>query len=130
MSVDRNLLKYARTHEWILLEGNIATIGISDFAVQALTDLVFIQLPKIGRTLKSGDIFGEVESVKAVSDLYSPVAGTVTATNQDLPNHLEWLSDDPFGKGWIMKVEVSANTTLDQLLDAVQYQQHCASEAH
>lgn len=130
MSIDRSRLKFARTHEWVLLEGTQATIGITDFAVQALTDLVFMQLPAQGRTLKPGDVFGEVESVKAVSDLYAPLPGTVSAANADLPNHLEWLSEDPFGKGWIMKLEVPAGTSLDHLMDAAAYEQHCASESH
>ncbi|MCA9096624.1 MAG: glycine cleavage system protein GcvH [Planctomycetaceae bacterium] len=130
MSFDRSRLKFAKTHEWVHLEGTQAVIGISDFAVQALTDLVFMQLPAVGRSLKQGEVFGEVESVKAVSDLYAPIAGTVAAVNSELPNHLEWLSEDPFGKGWVIKVDVPEGTTLDHLLDAEAYQKHCDSESH
>ena len=130
MSFDKSRLKFAKTHEWVRLEGTQAVIGISDFAVQALTDLVFMQLPAIGRTLKQGEVFGEVESVKAVSDLYAPVSGTVAAVNADLPNHLEWLSDDPFSKGWILKLDLPPGTTLEHLMDSAAYEQHCASESH
>lgn len=130
MSLDRSRLKFAKTHEWVHLEGNNAVIGISDFAVQALTDLVFMQLPAVGRTLKPGEVFGEVESVKAVSDLYAPLAGTVTAVNADLPNNLEWLSEEPYGKGWILKLEVPAGTSLDNLMDPAAYEEHCKSDSH
>ncbi len=130
MSLDRSRLKFAKTHEWVHLEGNSAVIGISDFAVQALTDLVFMQLPAVGRTLKPGEVFGEVESVKAVSDLYAPLAGTVTAVNSELPNNLEWLSEDPYGKGWILKLDLPAGTSLDNLMDTAAYEQHCKSESH
>lgn len=130
MSFDKSRLKFAKTHEWVRLEGTQAVIGISDFAVQALTDLVFMQLPAIGRTLKQGEVFGEVESVKAVSDLYAPISGTVAAVNADLPNHLEWLSEDPLGKGWILKLDLPAGTTLDHLMDSSAYERHCASESH
>lgn len=127
MSLDRSQLKFARTHEWVSLEGNQAVIGISDFAVQALTDLVFIQLPSVGQPFEAGEIFGEVESVKAVSDLYAPIPGKVVAVNSELPNHLEWLSDDPFGKGWILKLEVEPGTSLDHLLDSEAYRKECDS---
>lgn len=128
--MDRSRLKYAKTHEWILLEGTTATIGITDFAVQALTDLVFIDLPQAGKKIQQGETFGEVESVKAVSDLYAPVSGSVSSRNEELPNNLALLSEDPFGKGWMLKLEVPAGTTLDHLLDKAAYDQYCASEAH
>lgn len=128
--MDRSRLKFAKTHEWVLLEGTTATVGITDFAVQALTDLVFIDLPQAGRQIQQGEIFGEVESVKAVSDLYAPLTGTVTARNDELPQNLGLLSEDPFGKGWMIKLEVPAGTSLEHLLDAAAYEQHCASDAH
>jgi len=128
--MDRSTLKYAKTHEWVAVDGDIATIGISDFAVQALTDLVYIDLPKVGRQLQQGETFGEVESVKAVSDLYAPVPGEVVEVNPDLANNLGLLSDDPFGAGWMMRVKLPAGTSLDHLLDHAAYQQHCASESH
>ena len=127
-------LLYAKTHEWVHLASDggsqVATIGISAFAVESLTDLVFMQLPEVGRQVKFGESFGEIESVKAVSDLYSPVEGEVIAVNSDLPNHLETLSTDPFGAGWIVKVRVSNDTVLADLLDYQAYQKQCAEEGH
>lgn len=128
--MDRSQLKYAKTHEWVGLEGDVATVGITDFAVAALTDLVFIALPKLGTAVKAGSQFGEVESVKAASDLYAPVSGEVIEVNSELPDHLEWLSDDPFGKGWMIKVRVASGSTTDQLLDAAGYKAACDAEAH
>lgn len=128
--MDPNLLKYTKTHEWVHLEGDSATIGITDFAVEQLTDLVYVDLPEIGRTLTAGETFGEVESVKAVSDLYAPVAGEVTDANSAVPDDPAILSDDPFGRGWLVRIRVSDASTLDNLLDRAAYQQHCESEAH
>ncbi len=123
-------LRYSETHEWVSLgteDGQlIATIGISAFAVEQLTDLVYMQLPAIGQQLAVGDEFGEVESVKAVSSLYSPVAGEVVAVNTQLPNTLEWLNSDPYGAGWIIKVKVSDRAAVDRLLDYTAYQKQCA----
>src|SRR5271166_2448312 len=105
-------LKFAKTHEWVHVEtdssgAKVATVGISAFAVESLTDLVFMQIPTVGRKVKAGEAFGEIESVKAVSDLYSPVTGEVTAVNKDLPNKLETLSTDPYGAGWIAKIRIA-----------------------
>ena len=123
-------LKYCETHEWVSVsdEGGkkIATIGVSAFAVEQLTDLVFMQLPAVGRELKVGDEFGEVESVKAVSSLYSPVAGKIVAVNSALPNQLETLNRDPYGDGWIIKVELSDESALGSLMDYAAYQKQCA----
>src|SRR5690606_5943896 len=104
-------LKYAKTHEWVHVDGDLATVGISDFAVKELTDLVYIDLPAVGRSVKPGETFGEVESVKAVSDLYAPVAGEVAEVNETLPDSLQLLSDDPFGEGWIAKIRLSEGAT-------------------
>ncbi|HVJ85556.1 MAG TPA: glycine cleavage system protein GcvH [Caulifigura sp.] len=123
-------LRFARTHEWVLSEGDTAKIGISDFAVKELTDLVFMQLPTVGTEMAVGEVFGEVESVKAVSDLYGPVSGTVTAVNSELPNNLQWLSDDPYGKGWIAQVKLASPTDLDALMSADDYAKFCESQAH
>jgi len=127
-------LLYAKTHEWVHVENEggakVATVGISAFAVEALTDLVFMGLPEVGRKLAAGETFGEVESVKAVSDLYSPVEGEVVAVNTDLPNHLEWLGEDPYGRGWIVKIRVGDETGLQELLDHDAYQKQCAEEGH
>jgi glycine cleavage system H protein len=128
--MDRSKLKYAKTHEWVALTGDVATIGITDFAVRQLTDLVYIELPLLGRNLTAGSTFGEVESVKAVSDLYAPLSGEVVEVNSKLADNLGLLSDDPFGDGWMIKVKLSPDSKLNGLLDLPAYEQHCASEAH
>ena len=109
-------------------DGKIATIGISQFAVEQLTDLVYIELPEVGRTLAAGESFGEIESVKAVSDLYSPVSGDVLEVNSTLSDNLEVFSEDPYGAGWIMKVKVTDESGIDQLLDEATYAKQCAEE--
>ncbi len=123
-------LRYATSHEWIGVEGNMGTVGITDFAVKQLTDLVYIDLPKVGRTVKQGDVFGEVESVKAVSDLYAPVAGEIVEVNSRLADDLGILSDDPFGAGWIIKLKITDAAGLGTLLDQKAYRAHCAAEEH
>lgn len=128
--MDPASLKYAATHEWIHVEGETATIGISEFAVRQLTDLVFIELPEVGRALEPGDDFGVVESVKAVSDLYAPVAGEVTEVNSALEDNLDPLTDDPFGAGWIIRMKVTDASGLEGLMDQAAYQAHCAAEDH
>src|SRR5688572_19865719 len=132
--VNPDKLLFAKTHEWVAIanEGGqkIATMGLTDFAVQALTDLVFIELPKVGRQVKAEESFAEVESVKAVSDVYSPVTGEVIAVNQSLPDHLETLSNDPYGKGWIAKIKVTDESSLTKLMNHGAYQKQCAEEAH
>ena len=106
-------LRYAETHEWSVLEDDIATIGISDFAVEQLTDLVFIELPEVGQQVTRSAPFGEIESVKAVSDLYSPVDGEILETNQALVDDLSLLSSDPYGNGWLVKIRIASGTSLD-----------------
>jgi glycine cleavage system H protein len=132
--VNPDKLLFAKTHEWVAVadEGGqkIATMGLTDFAVQALTDLVFIELPKVGRQVEAEESFAEVESVKAVSDVYSPVTGEVVAVNESLPDHLETLSSDPYGKGWIAKIKVSDESSLKKLMNHAAYQKQCAEEAH
>tara|TARA_B100001123_G_C14570149_1_gene733897 strand:+ start:46 stop:432 length:387 start_codon:yes stop_codon:yes gene_type:complete len=128
--MDPATLKYSQSHEWLHLDGNTATIGITDFAVEALTDLVYVELPELGRTLNAGEIFGEVESVKAVSDLYAPIAGEVIEINSELPDDLDALSEDPFGRGWMIKLTVTDDSAADALLDEPGYQAHCQSAGH
>lgn len=128
--MDQASLKFTKTHEWIGVEGDIATVGISDFAVNQLTDLVYIELPKIGSTCEAGKVFGEVESVKAVSDLYAPVSGEIVEANEALVDDQSPLSDDPFGAGWITKVKMSNPAELDQCMNAEDYKKFCESEAH
>jgi glycine cleavage system H protein len=125
-------LLYAETHEWARLadEGGrkVATVGISDFAIQQLTDLVHMVLPKVGKQVQAGEEFGEVESVKAVSSIYSPVTGEIIAVNTDLPNRLESLGNDAYVGGWMIKVAISDETPLKKLMDAAAYEKQCASE--
>jgi len=123
-------LRYNRSHEWVGLteEGGeqLAVVGISAFAVEQLTDLVYMALPTVGQTVKAGQEFGEVESVKAVSPLYSPVDGEVVAVHAELADNLEKLGEDPFGEGWIIKVKLAAGASLDGLLDYDAYRKQCA----
>lgn len=125
-------LLYAPTHEWVHIEkqegGKVATVGISAFAVELLTDLVFMELPEVGRVVKAGESMGEIESVKAVSDLYCPVNGEITEVNTSLPDHLETLNDDPHGAGWIVKVKITDESSFGALLDWAAYEKHCAEE--
>jgi glycine cleavage system H protein len=127
-------LLFANTHEWAHVESaggaKVATVGISAFAVEALTDLVYMQLPAVGRKVKAGESFGEIESVKAVSDLYSPVDGEVIEVNSALPNKLETLNADPYGAGWIAKIKLTDESALKNLLDYAAYQKMCAEEQH
>jgi glycine cleavage system H protein len=128
--MDPKTLKFTRTHEWIHFAGTTATIGISDFAVKELTDLVYIQLPDAGTRVSAGESFGEVESVKAVSDLYAPFDGEIVGANEKLPDNLALLSDDPFGAGWIIKMTVDDPSQTGELMNYDAYRQYCASEAH
>ena len=125
-------LLYAETHEWVRVseEGGrkIATVGITGFALEQLTDLVHMVLPKVGSRVKSGSPFGEVESVKAVSDLYSPVDGEVIAVHGDLTNKLETLGSDPYNTGWMIKVALSDESSLKKLMDVRAYEKQCAAE--
>lgn len=126
-----NLL-YAETHEWVRVgdEGGrkVATIGITAFAIEQLTDLVHMVLPKAGTTVKRGEEFGEVESVKAVSSLYSPVDGEIIAVNNELPNKLETLGSDPYNAGWLIKVALTSEDGLSKLMDKAAYERQCAAE--
>ena len=118
-------LKYTKSHEWVRMDGDVAVVGISDFAQDALGDLVFVNLPQVGDEVTAGEAFGDVESVKAVSDLMSPVTGVVCEINEELEDSPENLNEDPYG-AWIIKVE---NVTVEEeLLDAAAYEAHCAEE--
>jgi len=124
-------LLYAETHEWVRLadEGGrkVASVGITDFAIEQLTDLVHMVLPKVGQEVRAGEEFGEVESVKAVSSLYSPVTGQITAVNTELPSRLESLGKDAYVGGWMIKVAISDESSLKKLMDAAAYEKQCAS---
>ena len=119
-------LKYSKDHEWVKFEGDTAIIGISDFAQDALGDVVFVNLPGESDEVNAGETFGDVESVKAVSDLVSPVSGTIVAVNEELADAPEMLNSDPYGT-WIIKVE--GVTAQEELLDAAAYEAFCAEEA-
>ena len=121
MTVPAQLL-YSTDHEWVAVEGTRARIGITDYAQDALGDVVYVQAPTLGATVKAGDSFSEVESTKSVSDIYAPVSGTVAAVNEGLADGPDALNTDPYGTGWICEIEMSDPADLDGLLDAVGYQ--------
>jgi glycine cleavage system H protein len=126
-------LKYNSSHEWVgITQENgqeIAVIGITDFALEQLTDLVYMALPEVGTEVKAGEEFGEVESVKAVSTLYSPVDGEVVEVHSDLIDRLETLPNDPYGDGWFIKVKLSEGANLDGLLDYAAYRKQCSESS-
>jgi len=122
-SVPKGLF-YTKEHEWVLLEDNIATIGITDFAQESLGDVTYIQLPKEGETINKNDPFGIVESVKAVSDLYSPVTGRILEVNQPLLDAPELVNQDPYSDGWMVKVELKDTSDTDDLMQASAYQEY------
>ena len=121
-------LKYTAEHEWVLVEGDLAVIGITDFAQDSLGDVVFVELPEVGTKVTTGKAFGVVESVKAVSDVYAPVSGTVVESNEELPDAPEILNTSPYGDGWMIKIRMSDPGELDGLMDAAAYQAHIAEE--
>ncbi len=123
-------LKYTKKHEWLKVEGNKAIIGITDYAQHALGDVVFVELPKIGDSLELGKSFGVVESVKAVSDIYAPVAGTITAVNEAILDAPETVNLDAFGEAWMVEVELADLSQLDDLLNAAQYEAFLQEEAN
>lgn len=120
-------LKYTKDHEWALVEGNRLTVGITDHAQAALGDIVYVDFPKVDRVLKKHETFGVVESIKAVSDLYSPVAGKVVAVNSDLTSDPGELNRDPYHKAWLIKLEVSDASQLSELMDASAYSKYVES---
>ena len=125
-SVPADLL-YTKEHEWARLEGNVATVGITRFAVEQLGDVTQVDLPKEGETVKKDDVFGSVESVKAVSDLYAPLSGKIVKVNTPLADSPEYLSDDPYDEGWMIQIELSNPDEQKQLMSAVAYQEFLQS---
>ena len=117
--------KYTKEHEWITADG---TIGITHYAQESLGDIVFVDLPKVGAEITAGKTFGTVESVKAVSDIYAPVTGTVIVINEDLPESPETVNEDPYGDGWLIKVKISDPSDLEDLMDAEEYAELLARE--
>ncbi len=120
MNVPENL-KYTENHEWILVDGDTATIGISDYAQKELGDIVFVEVETVGEELAQGDTFGTIEAVKTVADSFLPVSGEVTEKNEELADQPELINNDPYGKGWIVKVKISDASELDGLLSAEDY---------
>lgn len=116
-------LKYTKEHEWVKVEGNIATVGITDFAQRELGDIVYVEIETLDSDLDKDEVFGTVEAVKTVSDLYMPVSGKVTAVNEDLEATPEDVNESPYDKGWMIKIELSDASELDDLLDSAAYQE-------
>ncbi len=121
-------LRYHQEHEWVRIDGNQATIGISHFAQDALGDIVFIDLPKPGQPVKAGQQIGEVESTKTTSTIYTPVSGTVSKVNGDLKDHPEVVNSDPYGKGWMVVIELSEPEEVGRLMSGAQYEAFLASQ--
>jgi len=115
-------LRYTKDHEWVRVEGDTATIGVTDYAANQLGDVVFVDLPAVGKAVEQFATFGVVESVKAVSDLYAPLSGEVVAVNGDLGSKPELVNSDPFGDGWMIRVKVGDTAQVDELLDAAGYE--------
>lgn len=115
-------LKYTKDHEWIKLEGDTATVGITEFAQRELGDIVFIDINTVGQQLGANEIFGTVEAVKTVSDLYLPVCGIILEVNADLESNPELVNEDPYGKGWMIKMTIDNIASMDELMDAAAYQ--------
>ena len=123
MNIPKNL-KYAKSHEWVLVEGNIATVGITEHAQAELTDIVYVEPPDVGNQVTAGEECAVVESVKAASDIYAPVSGDVVANNDELANAPELVNTDPYGKGWMFKIQMSDPGQIDDLLNPDDYAQH------
>ena len=116
-------LKYTKDHEWVKVEGNQATIGITDYAQGELGDIVYVEVEALGENLQKEEIFGSVEAVKTVSDLFLPVSGKITELNEDLEDKPELINEDPYGKGWIIKMEIENSTELEELLNSDSYKE-------
>jgi len=114
-------LKYTEEHEWIRMEGSVGVCGITDYAQEMLTDIVYVELPEVDIEIGQGEQVAVVESVKAVSDVYAPLAGTIIEINEELEDSPEMVNDDPYGEGWIFKIEIEENDELEELMDAEEY---------
>lgn len=128
--MDPKTFRFTPTHEWVHVEGGVATLGISRFAVDQLTDLIMIDLPSVGAKVTTGKSFGEVESVKAVSDLYAPITGEVVEVNPAVTQNVQILAEDPYAKGWLIKVKLDPAAPTSDLLDYTAYEKKVAEEAH
>jgi glycine cleavage system H protein len=123
-------LKFSKTHEWVKIEADQATVGIIDYAQKSLGDIVFIELPKVSSKLKQTIQFGTIESTKAASELYAPASGQVMEINKELLNNPQWVNEDPFGKGWMIKIKIESSNELDNLMDEAAYKDFVAKESH
>ena len=123
-------LAYTKEHEWAKIQGNTALVGITAFAVEQLGDITLVELPEVGNSVEAGEAMGTVESVKAVSDLYGPLSGTVIAVNENLEDEPELVNEDPFGQGWMIKIELSEETEAEELMDSEAYAVHCEEGGH
>ncbi len=128
MNVPENL-HYATSHEWLRLDGETGTVGISDHAQEELTDVVYVELPQVGKQVKAGEQICVVESVKAASDIYSPVSGTVTAANEKLSSNPALINTDPYGDGWIFQIKVEAGEEIEELKSPAQYKEQIGGDA-
>ena len=126
--MDAKTLRYTQEHEWIGMDGDIAVVGISDHAQNALGDITFVELPAVGKSLKAGDALGVVESVKAASDIFAPVDGTVEAVNEALEDQPELVNQSPYGEGWLCRLSGVDVSALESLMTAAQYAEFCANE--
>ena len=115
-------LRYTKEHEWVRLDGDVAIVGITDFAQRELGDIVYVEVETVGQPLEAGSVFGTVEAVKTVSDLYLPLAGTITEVNPNLNNSPELVNSDPYGEGWMVKLKLDNVADVDSLMDAAGYQ--------
>jgi glycine cleavage system H protein len=119
--MDLSALRFAPSHEWAKKDGDIVTVGVTSFAVEQLTDVTYLELPKVGKICKPGDEFGVIESVKSTSSLYSPVAGEIIEVNADAAKDTAIVNADPFGKGWMVKIKLASGASLDHLLNKANY---------
>jgi glycine cleavage system H protein len=122
--------RYAKSHEYVHVEGQVGTIGITDYAQKELGDVVFVELPQVGTQLEAGDELGSIESVKAVSELFAPVSGEVVEINEHLADKPELVNTDPYGDGWMIRVKMSDASEIDELMNAEEYEEYCETESH
>ena len=130
MSLIPKELKYTKTHEWVKVEGDAVIVGITDFAQEQLSDIVYVDLGSIGKKVNQGDAFGTIEAVKAVSDLYAPVSGELLSINEDLKATPDLVNKEPYGKGWMVKIKIADSAQLKNLLDAKGYEDLVGKSAH
>jgi len=122
-------LKYTNEHEWARIEGDVATVGITDYAQESLGDVVYIETPEIGTKVKKGEELGSIESVKAVSDVFSPISGEIVEVNEELADHPEYINQSPYDKGWIVKIKISNPEEADELMDNTKYEKFVKMES-